>query len=194
MTAMAPFFELGAFGASVSLLFAVGIGIAFGVALERAGLGDARKLANQFYARDFTVLKVMFSTIVTAMLGVFWLSRAGILDLARIYVPETFLAPQIVGGLLFGAGFVIVGLCPGTACVAAASGSGDGLAAIAGLFTGVLGAGLAYAAFRGFYESGARGAFTLPQVFGASYGVVVFAIVVLALFAFAVAERMEARA
>ena len=56
------------------------IGIAFGFALERAGLGSARKLTGQFYLTDFTVFKVMFSAIVTAMLGAFWLGRLGVLD------------------------------------------------------------------------------------------------------------------
>ncbi|HEY3885927.1 MAG TPA: hypothetical protein VGL62_12000 [Vicinamibacterales bacterium] len=49
------------------------IGIAFGAALEQAGFGNARKLAAQFYFTDLTVFKVMFSAILTAMPGVFWL-------------------------------------------------------------------------------------------------------------------------
>jgi len=103
------------------LAAAVIIGIAFGWTLERAGLGSAPKLAGQFYLTDFTVFKVMFSAIVTAMLGAFWLSRLGVLDLSRVYVPETYLLPQLAGGLLFGVGFVVACLCPGTSCVAAAS-------------------------------------------------------------------------
>ena len=97
-------------------------GIAFGWFLERGGMGNARKLAGQFYFTDLSVLKLMFSAIVTAMLGLFWLSWAGLLDLSRVYVPETFIAPQLVGGLVFGVGFAIGGLCPGTSCVAAATG------------------------------------------------------------------------
>ena len=50
------------------MIAAVLIGIAFGFALERAGLGSARKLTGQFYGTDFTVFKVMFSAILTAML------------------------------------------------------------------------------------------------------------------------------
>ena len=42
-----------------SLIVAFAIGAAFGCVLEQAGLGDAKKLAGQFYLRDFTVLKVM---------------------------------------------------------------------------------------------------------------------------------------
>ena len=171
------------------MITAFAIGIAFGFALERAGLGSARKLIGQFYGTDFTVFKVMFSAIVTAMLGAFWLSRLGLVDLSRVYVPETWLLPQLAGGLIFGVGFVVAGLCPGTSCVAAATGRGDGLAVVAGMFAGVL-----IPPFRNLYQSTPRGALTLPEVLNVPYGVIVFAVVLLALAGFAVAERIERRA
>jgi uncharacterized membrane protein YedE/YeeE len=177
-----------------SLLVAVPIGIAFGWTLERAGLGSAPKLAGQFYFTDFTVFKVMFSAIVTAMLGAFWLARLGILDLSRVYVPETYLLPQLAGGLLFGAGFVIAGLCPGTSCVAAATGRGDGALVMLGMFAGVLATGLAFAPLRRFYESTARGSLTLPDLLHVRDGIVVAAIVAMALIAFQIAGRWERRA
>jgi uncharacterized membrane protein YedE/YeeE len=170
------------------------IGIAFGWTQERAGLGSAPKLAGQFYPTDLTVFKVMFSAIVTAMLGAFWLSRFGILDLSQVYIPETFLLPQLAGGLLFGVGFVVAGLCPGTSCVAAATGRGDGVMVMMGMFAGVLVTGLAFAPLRHFYESSARGPLTLPELLRIPYGVVVCAIVAMALIAFQVAERLEKRA
>lgn len=179
---------------SADLLIAVLIGIGFGFALERAGLGHAPKLAGQFYLTDLTVLKVMFSAIVTAMLGAFWLSRLGVLDLAGVYVPETYVLPQLLGGALFGVGFVIAGLCPGTSCVAAATGRGDGLFVMLGLFAGVLGTALAFDSLWSFYDSTARGPLTLPQLLHVPYGVVVCAVVVMALAAFQVAERLERRA
>jgi uncharacterized protein len=170
------------------------VGIAFGFALESAGLGNARKLAGQFYLTDFTVLKVMFSAILTAMLGAFWLGRAGLIDLAAIHVPETFLAPQVVGGLIFGVGFVVSGLCPGTSCVAAATGRMDGLATLGGLFAGVLLTGLAFPLLEGFYSSTAQGVLTLPDLIGAPYGLVVALIVVMAIGVFYGLERFERRA
>ena len=170
------------------------IGIAFGFALERAGLGSARKLTGQFYLTDLTVFKVMFSAIVTAMLGAFWLSWLGVIDLSRVFVPETWLLPQLAGGLVFGAGFVIAGLCPGTSCVAAASGRGDGVMVMLGMFSGVLITGLLFAPLRDFYESTSRGALTLPSLVHLPYGVIVFAVVLMALAGFAAAERIERRA
>jgi len=194
MNAVAPFFELTDLGPGAALIAAVVIGIAFGWTLERAGLGSAPKLAGQFYFADLTVFKVMFSAIVTAMLGAFWLGRLGMLDLSRVYVPETYLLPQLAGGLLFGIGFVIAGLCPGTSCVAAATGRGDGLLVMFGMFAGVLGTGLAFGSISNFYASTARGSITLPQLLGVPYGAVVFAVVAMALIAFWWIRRFETSA
>ena len=188
---IAPFFEFGAFGDAASLGVALVIGIAFGGSLERAGLGNSRKLAAQFYLTDLTVVKVMFSAIVTAMLGTFWLGRIGVLDLSRVYVPETFLLPQVTGGLVFGAGFALAGLCPGTSCVAAATGRADGLSVMGGMFTGVLLTGLVMNPLKTFYESTALGALTLPRMLHLSYGTVVLLVVVAALATFLISERIE---
>ena len=168
------------------------IGIAFGFTLERAGLGNAPKLAGQFYGTDFTVLKVMFSAIVTAMLGLFWLSRFGVIDLAEVAVPETWLAPQLAGGLLFGIGFVVAGLCPGTSCVAAATGRGDGLAVMLGLLAGMW---ISVQTIpQNIHEATARGTLTLPEALTLPHGVVVAAVVAMALAAFGTVEWLESRA
>ena len=178
-------------GTRTSLAGALGVGIAFGWCLERAGLGSAPKLMGQFTLRDMTVLKVMFSAIVTAMLGLFWLSWLGVVDLSRVALPPTFIGPQIAGGIVFGAGMALAGLCPGTSCVAAATGRLDGLSVAAGFFVGVLAAGLLVPAISRFYESGARGAVALPTAFGVSQGTVTLAVVAGALTAFALAGRVE---
>lgn len=176
-----------------SLAAAVLLGVGFGFALERSGLGSARKLVGQFYGRDLTVLKVMFSALLVAMLGVFWLARFGVLDLGSVYLPDTWLWPQLVGALLFGAGLISAGLCPGTACVAAATGRLDGLVVVLGIFVGMLVMGLLLPRFSTFFVSTPRAAWTLPQALDLPYGVVVAAIVLLALVAFVVAELVERR-
>ena len=191
---MAPFVEYGYFSNAAAPALALVIGVAFGWFLERSGMGSARKLASQFYLRDLTVFKVMFTAILTAMLGVFWLGWIGVIDISKIYVPETFLAPQLVGGLVFGAGFALGGLCPGTSCVSAATGRIDGLFVVLGMFAGVLSMGLSFDRFSAFYQSTARGAYTLPQLLNVSYGVVVFGIVVVAIAGFRGAEALERRA
>ena len=185
-----PYFETG----PASLAIGFVIGIAFGACLERSGLGNARKLMGQFALTDLAVFKVMFSAIVTAMLGLFWLSRLGLLDLGKVYLPDTFLLPQLAGGALFGVGFALAGLCPGTSCVAAATGRGDGVAVMIGMLGGVLVAGVALPAFQSFYLSTARGSLTLPRLLGIPEGIVILVVVGVALVAFGFTSRIERRA
>ena len=66
----APLYKFGLFGMDVSLIVAFAIGIGFGFMLERGGFGSARILAAQFYLGNMRVIKVMFTAILTAMLGV----------------------------------------------------------------------------------------------------------------------------
>jgi uncharacterized membrane protein YedE/YeeE len=189
----APFFEYGLISAGFSLVVALIVGIAFGWCLERSGMGSARKLIGQFYLTDLTVFKVMFTAIITAMLGIFWLGWIGFLDISRIYVPETYILPQLVGGIIFGVGFATAGLCPGTSCVSAVTGRGDGVATVLGMLTGVLVSGVFFAVLEPFYQSTPHGSFTLPALIRAPYGVVVFVIVAIALGGFYVAELIEGR-
>ena len=146
---------------------------------------------GQFHLSDLTVFKVMFSAIVTAMLGLFWLSRIGAVDLSRVYVPETFVLPQLVGGMVFGAGMALAGLCPGTSCVAAATGRGDGLVVAGGFFVGVLATALALPSMARFYGGGARGSLTLDAVLDLEPGSVILLVVAAALAGFIVAEHVE---
>lgn len=120
----------------MALVCALIIGVGFGWCLEQAGFGSSKKLAGIFYFADMTVLKVMFSAVVTAMLGVGFVLATGIVSAESIYVPETFLYAQVVGGVIFGIGFVIGGWCPGTAAVGMVSGRLDALVFLVGAMVG----------------------------------------------------------
>jgi uncharacterized protein len=194
MALTAPFADLGMMGHGLGLVVALILGVAFGVFLEQGGLGDAKKLAGQFYLTDLTVLKVLFSAIVTAMLGLFWLGRLGVLDLGRVYLLPTFAAPQLVGGLVFGVGFVMGGLCPGTSCVALSSGKLDGLALLGGMLLGIVGFNEAYPLLRAFYQSTPRGQVTLAQAAHVPHGVMVLLVSLAAVVSFVAAGQIEARA
>lgn len=186
-----PFYKFGYFNDEVSLIIAFLIGIGFGFFLERAGFGSARKLAAQFYFYDMSVLKVMFTAIVTCMLGLFFLGWLGWLDLSLVYINPTYLIPQMTGGLILGIGFVIGGYCPGTSIVAATTGKLDALMYILGVFAGILIFGLIYPLIEGFYHSTPMGKVTLPAWLNLSYGFVVFLVVMMALGAFYMAEWGE---
>jgi hypothetical protein len=59
------------------------------------------------------------------------------------------------------------------------------------MFAGTLIFAEAFPLVKGFYESGSGAALTLPQALGLPYGVVVFAVVLMALGAFWGAGRLE---
>jgi len=187
----APFFKYGLFGDDVSLVIAFIIGIGFGFFLERAGFGSSKKLAAQFYFTDLTVFKVMFTGIITAMVGVYYLSAIGFVDLSLVYLTPTFLLPQVVGGLILGVGFVVGGYCPGTSCVAASTGRIDGMVYLLGVIFGIFVFGEAFPLVSNFYVSTPMGQITLPQISGLPYGLLVFLVVLMALGGFAGAEWVE---
>ncbi len=180
--------ELGKAGGYL-VFFLLGAG--FGVALELAGFGDSRRLAAQFYLKDMTVLKTMFTGIVVACLLIFLSSAIGWLDFSQIAVNQTFLWPGIIGGLIMGVGFIVGGYCPGTSLVATASLKIDGLTFLAGA---VIGAGLfgeSLPSFENFWNSSFTDRFLLSDWLGWSIGATVFTVTVFALVAFYGAEKTE---
>lgn len=187
----APFFKFDLFNTEVSLIIAFAIGIAFGIALEKGGFGRATILASQFYFTNMRVLKVMFTAIVTAMLGLYFLSVIGFVDLSLVYLTQTNLLPMAVGGLIAGLGFIIGGYCPGTSMVAVATGKLDAMVFVGGMIFGILVFGEMFPGIEEFFNSGFMGTVTLPSFFGLSYGLVVFLVVLMAVGAFAAAEWGE---
>ncbi len=189
-----PLYLFGAFGYGTSLLIAVVIGILFGFVLERAGFGDARNLTSIFYLRDMRVLRVMFSAIVTALVGLIILSWIGLFDysvLLQYSLLKTYLWPQLIGGLLFGIGFVVGGYCPGTSAVATMSGKADGLVFLLGMIAGIWVFAAGFPLWGSLYMSSDLGRLTLWQVFGVRMELVGLAIVIMALAAFYLAGLAE---
>jgi hypothetical protein len=173
------------------MMLAVAIGFGFGFVLERAGFGRADRLAAIFYGRDFRVLRVMFSAIVTAMIGLYSLDLAGAMPLSSVGILDTYLWPQLVGGLLLGVGFIIGGYCPGTSVVAAASGKIDAMLFIGGLVLGATLFTLGFEDLAAFASSGARGRLLLHDALGVSSGVVVFGVAVFAVGAFWAVAKIQ---
>jgi hypothetical protein len=190
---MLPLASTMEFTLGAELGIALVLGLGFGFCLERAGFGSARKLTAVFYLYDMAVVKVMFTAIVTAMVGLFVLSAAGLLDLKELYIEPTNLAAQGLGGLMFGAGFIVGGYCPGTSVAAMATGRKDGMAFALGMLAGVY----AYAEFTpgvdAWIKAGAQGEMTLPSVTGLSMGWFALAFVLFLLFAAWGMKRLEER-
>jgi hypothetical protein len=145
------------------LLVGLAIGLAFGFLLQRGGVTSYDVIIGQLLLTDFTVAKVMLSAIVTGMLGVYLLRSLG---LVRLHPKAGSLGSSVVGGLIFGVGFAILGYCPGT--VAGAAGQGW-LDALFGGVTGILiGTGVFAALYprlqKPILSKGDFGAITLPEL------------------------------
>lgn len=184
----APLYPTGVIGEEAGFIAIFFLGLLFGFFLERAGFGSSRKLTSIFYFKDWAVLRVMFTAIVVAMLGLLYFTGIGWMIPDAVTQKETFLGAQLVGGLLLGAGFIIGGYCPGTSAVAAASGKLDALAYIAGMFFGTFVFASAYDWIQPLYQWGAMGVKSLPEVLGLQPGLVAAAVVLIALAAFAATE------
>ncbi|MCA9756022.1 MAG: YeeE/YedE family protein [Candidatus Eisenbacteria bacterium] len=190
---MAPFALVDQFGKTIAYLIYFAIGLGFGATLEMAGFSDSRRLAGQFYLRNLTVLKVMFTAIITAMVLVFLSSALGLLDYPRVYVNPTYLVPGIVGGLVMGVGFILGGFCPGTSLVAVSTLKVDALFFFLGVCIGVFSFGESVGRINEFFYSSSMGRFTLPEWLGAPTGFVVVGVVLMALFMFWGGEKLEAK-
>ncbi len=176
-----------------AFLASLAIGLAFGFFLERAGFGSSRKLASVFYFKDMTVIKVMFTAVLTAMIGLFSLRALGLIRLDQVYLLETNYVPQIAGGLIFGIGFVIGGWCPGTAAAGITSGKIDALVFMLGAVAGSAFFNEVFRWVKPFYEMGGRGVLFVFDSLGISVSAFVLMFCLIGLIMFWLCEYIERR-
>jgi uncharacterized membrane protein YedE/YeeE len=146
------------------ILLGLATGLVFGFLLQKGRVSDRRTIIGQFLLRDFTVMKVMLTAIIVGGAGVYAMKAAGV---TTLFVKPAQLLGVALGGLIFGAGMVILGYCPGTCVAAAGEGKRDAWWGIAGMLAGAF----LYAEISGWaaekIQSVANlGPVTLPQVTG----------------------------
>jgi len=154
------------------LLLGLGMGFAFGFLLQKAGVTTYDVIINQLLLKDFTVVKVMLSAMVTGMIGVHVLRSLGV---AQHHIKPGSAGSTIPGALIFGIGFGTLGYCPGTVVGAVGQGALDAL------FGGVVGALIGAATFAALYprlksrilNKGYFGELTFPQLLQVNPWVVV---------------------
>jgi len=188
---MGPLLENGLIQPWMAVILGFVSGVFFGWVLESSGLANAKKISGVFYLKDFTVPKVMFTAIVTALIGVYYLDVLGLLDMSLLEFSATLVWPFIIGGIVFGMGMVTSGYCPGTTLAAAATGKIDGLVVIAGIFIGAAIHVLTRPLFEAYVYSGNLGFITLPELLSIPPGFVIAGVVFMALGAFWAIEAAE---
>ena len=165
-------------------------GLCFGILLQQGRVLRFEKQVGAMLLRDMTILKFMLSAIVVGMVGINLLVALGVV---AFKIKTTLVLGNLLGGLLFGIGWAIMGYCPGTAFGALGEGRLHAFWAVLGM---VLGAGIyaeVYPALKGSVLAvGDYGKITLPQVLGISPWIVIplFILVVLGLFAFFEKKRI----
>ncbi|WP_319500759.1 YeeE/YedE thiosulfate transporter family protein [uncultured Draconibacterium sp.] len=181
---MGPLIPNGVIGGGWDLVIAILLGVAFGFILEASGFSSSRNLAGVFYGYNFVVLRVFFTALIVAMVGLLYFDYVGWLNLSQIFILPTFLTPMIVGGVIMGVGFVLGGFCPGTSFTGIAIGKLDAVFFTIGLYLGIFGFSLAYPLFEDFFTSGDLGNVTLMEITGipAPYFAVAFTVMALAAF------------
>jgi len=162
----------------VQLGLALLVGIAFGFLLQKGGATRYDVIIGQLLLEDHTVVRIMLSAVVVGALGVHLLRS---MRLAELHPKPGSFGASVVGGLIFGVGFAVLGYCPGTVAGAVGQGSMDAL--LGGVVGILIGAGVFAALFprlsRGVLAVGDFGDVTLPRLFKVNEWVVVLPVTAL---------------
>ncbi len=162
-------------------------GLVFGFLLQKGGVTKYDVIAGQLLLRDFTVVKIMLTAVLVGMTGVYTMKWLGWVEL---YPKSGSLGMNVIGGLIFGAGFALLGYCPGT--IAGAVGNGYMDALLGGVAGIMLGAGIFAALYPGLNEGvlkwGFYGKATLPEIFKTGERKVVLIVAVAIIVILAVLE------
>ncbi len=171
------------------LWLGLGTGLLFGVLLQQGRVLRFEKQVGAMLLRDMTIFKFMLSAIIVGMIGINVLAAVGVISLK---IKAMVVGANLIGGLVFGIGWAIVGYCPGTSVGAVGEGRWHALWAIIGM---LIGAAVYAEAFPAMQKSvltwGAYGNLTLPALLGVSPWVVIPVLVVLFLALFALFEKLK---
>jgi len=153
------------------LIYGFITGVIFGFFLQKAQVVRYDKQLGALRLLDMTIVKFMLSTILVAMVGVYLLKDLGFVNLS---IKPTILGGNIVGGLVFGFGWGLLGYCPGTSLGALGEGRWDALWGILGM---LLGAAL-FAELYPFLKAtvltwGNFGKVTIPELLGINHWVII---------------------
>lgn len=164
------------------LIYGLITGVLFGFLLQKGRVVRYDKQLGALRLIDMTIVKFMLSSILVGMVGVYLLNDFG---LANLSVKTTIIGGNILGGLIFGVGWGLLGYCPGTSAGALGEGRWDAIWGIVGMLVGAAIFAEAYPILKKTVLTwGDLGKITVPQVLGLSHWFIIPILVVggLALF------------
>ena len=149
------------------LLAGLVTGILFGFLLQKGRVIRYDKQLAALRLKDMTIVKFMATTVLVGMVGVYLLQDLG---LAKLSVKSTILGGTIIGGLLFGLGWGLIGYCPGTSMGALGEGRWDAIWGIAGMLVGAALYAESYPLMKiTVLTWGDFGKITVPQLLGVNH-------------------------
>ncbi|UCG13171.1 MAG: YeeE/YedE family protein [Deltaproteobacteria bacterium] len=164
------------------LIYGLVTGILFGFFLQKGRVLRYDKQLGALRLMDMTIVKFMLSTVLVSMIGIYVFKDLGFVELS---VKPTNLGANIIGGLLFGAGWGLLGYCPGTSAGAIGEGRWDALWGVLGMLVGAAIYAECYPALKkSILTWGTFGKITLPQVLGVSHWIIIPAFIIGALYLF----------
>ena len=122
---------------TAQLVLGLLFGICFGFLLQKGGVTSFDVIEGQLLLTDFTVLKLMLSAVIVGMAGFHVMKHFG---LVRSHAAEGSIGANVIGGIIFGVGFALLGYCPGTVAGAVGTGALDAL--FGGMIGLLIGAGI----------------------------------------------------
>ena len=154
------------------LIWGLVTGILFGFFLQRGQVLRYDKQIGALRLIDMTILKFMLTAIFVGSVGIYLLKDLG---LVKLSIKSTVLGATIIGGLIFGLGWGLLGYCPGTSIGAVGEGRWDGLWGLLGMLAGAAVYAEAYPLMkRTVLTWGDLGKITLPGILGINHWIVVF--------------------
>jgi uncharacterized protein len=114
-------------------------GVAFGYFLSKARATDFDTVLNMFLFTDFQLYGVMAVALAVIALGLFLLPRNSPTAAKQMDDWETppVDRKRLIGALVFGAGWALAGVCPGTVFTQLGEGKLSAFFPLLGLFAGV---------------------------------------------------------
>lgn len=120
---------------NIQLILGLLIGILFGFLLQKGGATNYNIIINQLLLKDFTIIKIMLTAVITGMIGVYLMRE---FDIVQLNPKPFYLKGIVLGGLIFGVGFALLGYCPGTGAGAIGTGSIHAFFGVVGMLIGSL--------------------------------------------------------
>ena len=149
---------------TTDMMYGLVTGILFGFLLQKGRVLRYDKQIGALRLLDMTIVKFMLSAIVVGMIGTYVLVDLG---LAKLSIKPMIVGAVVIGGLIFGAGWGLLGYCPGTSLGAVGEGRLDGLWGIAGMLAGAAIYAEVYPLMKAtVLKWGDFGKITLPQALG----------------------------